>query len=62
MRRLLLIPVVIVVVASLLAQTSTPPNQPDAHPESTCVVEGRVVSAVDGSALKSEGKVVCGSY
>jgi protocatechuate 3,4-dioxygenase beta subunit len=53
MRRLLPIPAVIVVAASLLAQTTPPPRQPDAHPESSCSVEGRVVSAVDGSPLKS---------
>jgi protocatechuate 3,4-dioxygenase beta subunit len=53
MRRLLPIHAVIVVAASLLAQTSPPAGQPDAHPESSCSVEGRVVSALDGSPLKS---------
>ncbi len=51
--RLLSAPAVIVVAVSLLAQTSLPTGQPDAHPESSCSVEGRVVSAVDGSPLKS---------
>ena len=53
MRRLLPIFALIVVAASPFAQTSPPPSQTDAHPESTCSVEGRVVSAIDGSALKS---------
>lgn len=52
MRRLLPVPAVIVLAASLLAQTSPVPG-PDARPESSCSVEGQVVSAVDGSALKS---------
>jgi hypothetical protein len=52
MRRLLPAPAVIVLAASLLAQTSPPPG-PDARPESSCSVEGRVVSALDGSPLKS---------
>ncbi len=53
MRRLLPILAVIVAAVSLLAQTSPPPGKPDAPPESSCSVEGRVVSAVDGSPLKS---------
>ncbi len=53
MRRLLPIFALIVVAASSFAQSSPPPSQTDAHAESTCSVEGRVVSAIDGSALKS---------
>lgn len=54
MRRLLPIFALIVVAASSFAQISPPPpSQTDAHTESTCSVEGRVVSAIDGSALKS---------
>src|ERR1700682_490809 len=50
---LLLPPAMIVVAMSLLAQTSPPPGKPDGHPESSCSVGGRVVSAVDGSPLRS---------
>ena len=53
MRRLLPIFALIVAAASSFSQISPSPSQPDAHAESTCSVEGRVVSAVDGSALKS---------
>jgi Carboxypeptidase regulatory-like domain len=53
MPRLLPAPAVIVMAVSLLAQTSPPPGTADGHPESSCSVDGRVVSAVDGSPLRS---------
>jgi hypothetical protein len=39
-------PAVIVVALSLLAQTSRPPGKPDGHPAFSCIVGGRVVTAV----------------
>jgi hypothetical protein len=53
MRRLIPAPAVIVVAVSLLAQTSPPSGKPDGHPDSSCSVSGRVVTATDGSPLKS---------
>jgi hypothetical protein len=53
MRRFLSAPAVIVVTLSLLAQTSPSPGKPEGHPASSCIVGGRVVTAVEGSPLKS---------
>jgi Carboxypeptidase regulatory-like domain len=53
MRRLLSAPAMMVVSVSLLAQTSPPAAKPGAHPTPTCMVAGRVVTAADGSPLKS---------
>jgi 5-hydroxyisourate hydrolase-like protein (transthyretin family) len=52
MRRLLPALIAIVVAVSLLAQTS-PPSGKAGLPDSSCVVSGRVVTAGDGSPLKS---------
>ena len=52
MRRLLSAPAVMIVSASLLAQTS-PPAAKSGVPPPTCMVAGRVVTAADGSPLKS---------
>ncbi len=53
MRRFLSAPAVIVVALSLLAQTSPSPGKPEGHPASSCIVGGRVVTAAEGSPLKS---------
>jgi 5-hydroxyisourate hydrolase-like protein (transthyretin family) len=53
MRHLLPAHFVMILAVSLLAQTSPPSGKTTAHPEPSCVVSGRVVSAVDGSPLKS---------
>jgi len=53
MRRFLSAPAVIVLTLSLLAQTSPSPGKPEGHPASSCIVGGRVVTAVEGSPLKS---------
>jgi protocatechuate 3,4-dioxygenase beta subunit len=53
MRRLLPAPAVIVVAIGLPAQTSPPPGRADGHPAPSCSVGGRVVTAADGSPLKS---------
>ncbi len=52
MRRLLSAPAVMIVSASLLAQTSPSAAKPRVPPP-TCMVSGRVVTAVEGSPLKS---------
>jgi hypothetical protein len=53
MRCLLHAPAVIVVAVGLLAQTSPPLGKLDGHPAFSCIVGGRVVTAADGSPLKS---------
>ena len=53
MRRFLSAPAVIVVTLSLLAQTSPSPGKPEGHPASSGIVGGRVVTAAEGSPLKS---------
>jgi hypothetical protein len=53
MRCFLTVPAAIIVSASLVAQTSPPAPKPGVHPPPTCVVAGRVVTAAEGSPLKS---------
>ena len=53
MRCFLPVPAVIIVSASLLAQTSPPAAKAGLHPTPTCIVAGRVVTAAEGSPLKS---------
>ena len=53
MRRFLPAPAVIVATLSLLAQAAPSPGKPEGHPASSCIVGGRVVTAADGSPLKS---------
>jgi hypothetical protein len=54
MRRFLSAPAMIAVAVTLLAQTSTPaPDKREEHPSSPCQVAGRVVTAADGTPLKS---------
>lgn len=53
MWRTLLAPAVLAFTVSLLGQTSPSPVKPAEHLTSACIVEGRVVAAVDGTPLKS---------
>jgi protocatechuate 3,4-dioxygenase beta subunit len=53
MRRLLSAPAVMIVAVSLLAQTSPPSGKTSEHPEPSCIVSGRVVTADDGRPLRS---------
>jgi hypothetical protein len=55
MGRLLLVPAMLAVGLSLLAQTSvsSPDKKAGEHPASPCLVAGRVVTAAEGNPLKS---------
>lgn len=53
MRRFLLVIAIALSAASLLAQTSAQASSKDEHPDSLCIISGRVVTAAEGNPLKS---------